>query len=255
MPSGSSAHAKLSRASQQCEALKNDLAVLSDVSSYTLAKDTDLASGRLCFRFDQVPLVPHDLELRIGEVLYNYRCSLDHLIWQLVLSEGNRPTCHHEFPIFKDESEYKSKRVRTRIEGAHPKAIAIIDECQPYNCRSPRDRRRYLWYLHRLNNIDKHRQLLVTRRAIPWRAVGWFGPLEPKFHWLAGPVEVNGELVSVEVPPGVADVQPRFIVKVHFSDLPDDLEASVPVDRIMAGIDSAVDMVFSKLSPFLKMVS
>lgn len=91
MASLNSPKSKLNRAREQRDALNRDISALCDFSSYIIAKDIDNATGNQVYSFKSVPPMPDDIGLRIGEMLYNYRCSLDHLIWQLVLPRGILP--------------------------------------------------------------------------------------------------------------------------------------------------------------------
>jgi len=253
MPPTSSAHAKLTRASHLQEALARDLEVLGAAQSYTIVKDTDSATGYCRFRFSSVPVMPNDLDLRIGEVLYNYRCALDHLVWQLALSKGNQPDEHNEFPIFNNADKYEKAKV-IKLHGLSPDAIAVIDRFQPFQCVLPNDYWWYLWYLYRLSNADKHRQLLFTRRHISTLAVGWFsdGTVKPPIvSRLRGQVDPDQEIVSVLDTTGMNDLTVRPRILVCFSDPPADIRTDMPVHNIMGLIDTAVHEVFARLDGYL----
>ena len=71
--------------------------------------------------------MPPGLEVVIGEMVYNFRCSLDHLVWQLVLSEGATPDHRNEFPIFNDPSDYETaKKRKLNNPGALPTVEALF---------------------------------------------------------------------------------------------------------------------------------
>ena len=55
--------------------------------------------------------VPVQYSIRVGEIAYNLRSALDHLVWQLVQSNGQHPDSYNESPIFR----YKS-RVLDQVE-------------------------------------------------------------------------------------------------------------------------------------------
>src|SRR5664279_2384307 len=47
----------------------------------------------------RLPTPPQMLVVIIGDLLFNVRCALDYLIWQLVLANGETPTRSNSFPI------------------------------------------------------------------------------------------------------------------------------------------------------------
>ena len=75
--------AKFNRAREHVETLRRNLEPFRDLNSYVIASDIDDETGEQIRRFDAVPPMPTGLEVIIGEMLYNLRCSLDHLVWQL----------------------------------------------------------------------------------------------------------------------------------------------------------------------------
>ena len=100
---------KFNRAGEHVETLRRHLSPLHDLESYIIASDIDDKTGEQIRRFENVPPMPVGLEVLLGEMLYNFRCSL-HLVWQLVLSEGNTPNNRNEFPIFKDSVRYEAEK-------------------------------------------------------------------------------------------------------------------------------------------------
>jgi len=81
---------------------------------------------------------------------------LDHLIWQLVAANGGTPGRDHMFPICTFPPTNKAQ-FKDKVRGIDPAAEKLIDVVQPY--RTSDDS---LWFLTELDNIDKHRLLLVT---------------------------------------------------------------------------------------------
>lgn len=41
-----------------------------------------------------------------GDAIHNLRSALDHLVWQLVLAEGNKPDRWNQFPIYADPDDF-----------------------------------------------------------------------------------------------------------------------------------------------------
>ena len=156
---------KFNRAGEHVETLDQQLVPLQDLKSYVIASDVDNETGEQIRRFEYVPPMPVGMEVLIGEMLYNFRCSLDHLVWQLVLSEGNTPNNRNEFPIFKDPVRYEAEKTG-KLRGVSNAIIGIVDKLQPCNSTGIDDYWKPLWDLQVLNNADKHRHLLLTRRAL-----------------------------------------------------------------------------------------
>jgi hypothetical protein len=82
------------------------------------------------------------------------------MIWQLIAHAGHTPPNRSGFPIFHDSKGYEARK-QTMIKGIAGSA-ARIDALQPFH-RGATFQADPLWMLQELNNIDKHRLLLVTR--------------------------------------------------------------------------------------------
>ena len=100
-----------------------------------------------------------DYSIRAGEIAYNLRSALDHLVWQLVSANGKTPDRGNEFPIFLEEADY-SKRARSKLKGTNRHHRELIAGFQPY--QSNNGVGSHLWMLHSICNIDKHRHLNVV---------------------------------------------------------------------------------------------
>ena len=100
-----------------------------------------------------------DYSIVVGEIAYNLRSALDHLVWQLVCHNQETPTSRNEFPIFLSEREYRNKKGR-KLHGVGPAPAASIEGLQPYHTHSPVGA--HLWMLHSICNIDKHRYVNVV---------------------------------------------------------------------------------------------
>jgi hypothetical protein len=156
-----SPNAKFERAREHLNTLEDALQVFCDADSYVVTHVIDRERGAQFWRFDSdPPQLPIYFNVVLGDALYNFRCALDHLIWQLVLLNGNTPTEKNEFPVFKCVKEYQSAKKR-KLRGVSKDAEIIIDRVQPYN-RGHRS----LWALHRLNITDKHRHLYLTNLSM-----------------------------------------------------------------------------------------
>ena len=100
--------------------------------------------------------LPTEWPVAIGEIAYNLRSSLDHLIWQLVIHNGKTPTRNSQFPIFLDKTKY-GKAAKRQVKGVGSHSRKLIEESQPFQENNRAGV--YLWILHSICNIDKHRHL------------------------------------------------------------------------------------------------
>lgn len=100
---------------------------------------------------------PIPLILIAGEVAYQLRSALDHVIYILAKEtpEGSR-----QFPICDSPKEYESRGL-SMIKGVSDSASALIDSLQPYH-RGSDAHKDTLWVLKKLNNTDKHRVIPAT---------------------------------------------------------------------------------------------
>lgn len=244
MASIESPQAKFSRASQQRDTLCRELMSLRDLNSFCITKDTQPDMGYCLYSFSKIPPIPDDIGLRIGEILYNYRCALDHLIWQLVLSAGNKPSNRNEFPIFNNIIEYEHCK-GDKLKGVTDTVVAIVDALQPFNSMGEMDYWKFLWYLQILCNADKHRYLLLTRRTLANKIdFIWSGEGNPVGNYFAVPVEKGATFFRVK-PDMNMQVHPR--IEILFSNAPPDIMNDLPVENILGLIDMSVTEVFRQL--------
>ncbi|MFZ3214152.1 MAG: hypothetical protein WA188_21815 [Terriglobales bacterium] len=113
---------------------------------------------------------PHDgLPVVVGDFLFNVRCALDYVVWQLVLRGGGQPRRSNQFPISRTAKLFEDAVRRGNLDGVPEKAQALIESLQPYHGGNEP-----LGTLAHFHNIDKHQELnLVTAVArdanIEWR--------------------------------------------------------------------------------------
>jgi hypothetical protein len=151
---------QLDRADEQLDALIDELGSWNADVPYELRDKVDPTSK------DRVVTIEVDagalpkFSMLIGECLQSLRSTLDYFAHDLAGSFSGRTLAEPvakgtEFPIFGDRA--MTPRERTRKVGAlDPRAQAKIDRMQPVT-RGPAFGEHPLWWLHELNNIDKHR--------------------------------------------------------------------------------------------------
>ena len=103
--------------------------------------------------------VPPAIPLLIGDALHNFRSTLDHLAYQLVLVGlgTKKPQAHVYFPIARDLATYQAESPR-KTRGMSVAAKDAIDALEPYGG----GKGAHFWGLHELENTDKHRLILPT---------------------------------------------------------------------------------------------
>jgi len=150
---------KLERAKEQINELKTEWDGFFQPGTYIVQFKDDPNTRERTYYLDSVTEIPDSIPLIIGDVIQNLRSSLDHLAHHLVcVGNGDPgPHTHVYFPIAKDSTEYKTMRDR-RIKGMRQDAIDAIDAIEPYGGGAGD----FLWQLHQLNIIDKHRLLLTV---------------------------------------------------------------------------------------------
>ena len=114
--------------------------------------------GMLAVDADE-PDTIYDYAVAVGEVAYNLRSGLDHLVWQLVLANGECPGTWTEFPIFREESAYR-KAAKRKLRGLDGSQLQTVEGLQPF--RDETGIGPHLRLLHEICNIDKHRHLNVV---------------------------------------------------------------------------------------------
>ena len=101
--------------------------------------------------------LPIESRIRIGIIAHLLRTTLDHLVWQLVKHNGNKPGRHNAFPIYKPDFGEKLNvdRMLRGVNKTHKRIILAFSGDPAINL-SP------LWNLRALSNIDKHRHLILV---------------------------------------------------------------------------------------------
>ncbi len=111
----------------------------------------------------------------LGEGLHHLRTCLDHLVYALVARKHDPTICEKEkilFPLFKAVNDFESdRRIGKLREKILPQLIgsselAAIEDAQPYKRNPTNPTADTLYILSQLNNIDKHRIVLVLDQAI-----------------------------------------------------------------------------------------
>jgi hypothetical protein len=167
---------------------KRHLANLEDSIETTLAAEGehfiskfDPQTGQQVYRAHKLPDINPEWSLMIGDTLHNLRSALDHLAWQLVILDGQKPGEQTQFPIRETPFSKKGNLTPTQLTPPIRSAeiVDALEKAQPYQGPDGEPIRpdwNPLLHLSRLNNIDKHRLLLVVSRVLDFGQMWWGGP-------------------------------------------------------------------------------
>lgn len=110
-----------------------------------------------------LPAIPTSFGARFGDAIHNYRCSLDHVAWQLVKHGARWPLSEREmravqFPIYREEARFDGN-VNRLLPGVCETVRAYIKDRHLFVRGTATNRA--LLALAEISNIDKHRELHV----------------------------------------------------------------------------------------------
>lgn len=157
---------KLDHARKHAEKLKEAIRVTPNPAPYQFVREFDAQSGEYAVRMILGPL-PIEWSLILGDALHNMRSALDSLVYRLSVAHLGVPTDREVrrigFPIVDSDDEFDD-RIRHN-QGPYkcdPRVVALIKGMQPYQ-PSEWGYGNPLQLLRDLNNIDKHRHLVLAR--------------------------------------------------------------------------------------------
>lgn len=160
--------AKIDRANCQVDALNADIDEFCLNIKRSIVHEIDRDAGeQMWFYRGATPEVPIEWSIRAGEILYNLRSALDHLVWQLVVANGQKPSKDNQFPILDEEAQWTNRGTQNKLKGVADECKKTIRFLQPFNpmLQLPINGQLRPCYaqvfrtLRDLCNIDKHRHL------------------------------------------------------------------------------------------------
>ena len=104
-------HAKLHRAEQRIRELAVEMDELcGEIQQGIVRKAREDIDEQVWIYQGPTPHTPVEWSITTGEILYNLRSALDHLVWQLVINHGQTPGRHNNFPVTKDSRRWQQER-------------------------------------------------------------------------------------------------------------------------------------------------
>jgi len=163
---------KLKRADFHFDSLKSLIGTFFEAKpdSYWVIPEVDVESSRCLGRIRITREPPLNWSVVVGDYVQNLRAVLEHLIWQLVIANGEKPSSGNAFPLFdqeppQDPCNGERKRWERNVWGVSAEALRFIEFCQPYKAlHGPTGHT--LSALRLLSNEDKHRTLVPALAAI-----------------------------------------------------------------------------------------
>jgi len=256
VPNFEGINAKIKRAANHASSLEADMdRFCIDIRPSIVHEVHEDAEEQAWVFRGETPNVPIDWSVRLGEILYLLRSALDHLVWQLVLANGQEPGPHNAFPIVRNEAAWR-RRARSELKGVSQANVSTIRRLQPIEggIGLPFDVSG-LSRLHALCNIDKHRHLILA-------IVGVYGfrnrHNQPRFDGSSSgrPLQGRGRLGKIEKGSVVLclndarrNFEPDFQINIGFRDIGDSKVTAGTVPNILAECLRAVRGAVGLLTP------
>ena len=192
----------------------------------------------------------------LGDVLHQLRTSLDHLVCALIRRNHSASVCKDAvFPICKDSNDFKtdwriSKGILEPLIGTDE--LALIEFTQPYKRLPNNPTGDRLWILAKLNNIDKHRVVLVLNPTLTYGGnVHIGGHVEP-FSRSKQPIKPGANVLDLGGPfpdePFAVDMQ-RLTPYIVLSET-DGLCDNLSIFPIVRGMISRVNCIIDDFERF-----
>jgi hypothetical protein len=250
--------AKLDWAKHHIENLNAAMRRFHEANPVSTFTKTDLKTGDFTYYVREIPAIPTEIPLILGDALYSLRGALDYLARGLV------PVFDHDtkFPIADSAKNYKSVLGRV-VPRMGKDALEVLDSIHPYKGGNW-----LLWRLHKLNIIDKHRLLLTVCVVNPMRtlrpgeelsatsrlperlllearegrpnliAENLFSPI---------PLKAGDKLLTVTAAESEQEIGFYFAVGIHEPEIAE----GTPLVMLMDFLSRTVTDVIRKLTPFL----
>jgi hypothetical protein len=236
---------KVERAEQHIQNLDVALRAFLDSNPYLTARQTDPERPDfMVYWLSGARPIPPLIPLIAGDALANLRGALDHLAFQLAWLNGTRDDRilkNTYFPIFDDATKYVAE-APGKVKGMSQAAKEAIDACKPYKGGNDA-----LWWLHRLNNIDKHRLLVTVCTLFESVSSEHAHYLSPT-HNCWRPLKA-GDMLTWLPTEAVKDENLQFVFQIAFNEL--EVVECEPVVETLQQMFDLVDHLILSFKPLL----
>ena len=194
MPTLEAVDAKIARARSELRLLRAEIATFCQERARLIVRELVGHGEERWVYHGDTSKAPIDWSIRAGEVAYNLRSALDHLVWQLVKANSECPCAENEFPILGKRNK---KIFAKRLLGVSPAVKDYIASVQPYHPEATTSGdplgqvAEGLPLLNEICNVDKHRHLVVANAH-------WVGFRHLNKHHFVSVAELSGR-VDIEL--------------------------------------------------------
>ena len=221
---------KLVAAHRHIELIRNEHTALIESDDCAVISDLNARAGYLSVKVDCRRPPPPEWSVHVGEALYQFRSTLDHLACLLAEKNGQAVDDITEFPIFLDRADYwnadgtLTTGVKRRIGKLSLEDQAAIEREQPFNRTNGAPADDPLWLLYRLSNYDRHQFFHLVEHAVSTGYAkftpGWFGQhvthVSSNFGPFEGETEVAHYTVAYDGPQVAVQVNSHVTFEVAF---------------------------------------
>lgn len=252
---------RLDRALHHLNSLEAEIAAWVEEGPYRTWTEPDIDSSKKVFCVEVLDTPPPELSLIVGDCLHNFRCALDNLVLELAIAcnEGRPVSSKVEsdsgFPIQVQQDTAKLDKM---LGGIDPCAKTVIQRLQPHTRGIRLAKTDPLWWLNKLNNMDKHRLphlVFFTPRLLSFIAPGDYDTANniELMEW--GPVERRAKIAryaAFDESGAEVDVYLDAKFSVSFGKLRPEGLPGLAVPQILGDIRRRIDRkVLPPLKKFL----
>jgi hypothetical protein len=251
---------RLDRALHHLESLKAEIAAWVEDRPYRTWTEPDVDGGKKVMCVEVLDTPPPELSLIVGDCLHNLRCALDNLVLELAIARNGGPVSSKVesdsgFPVQVQQDTGKLDNMLGDID-EHAKAV--IEGLQPYKRGNRLAKTDPLWWLNKLNNMDKHRLphlVFFTPRLLSFITPGDYDTTNSieLVNW--GPVEHRAKIaryVAFDETGAEVDVYLDAKFSVSFGKRRPEGLPGLPVPQILGDIHRRiVRKILPPLTPYL----
>ena len=259
---------KRNRAYAELEALREEIERWKDADSYRVSHEHDSQSAETIVEATLNEPIPESWAVSLGTFLFLMRSALDHVAYALLVKTGNATQAQLEriqFPIFKDPADFLAATTSSKNGKVPPLQLlpdpvkAILDGVQPYHGKDDLGgttpfERTTLGLLHLLNNVDKHRTLVIVGARVDVAAASHDGFAFVQVNDGGQVSSDDGtELARFVHRPFEAGAKTEFDATLAFDVVLAEpgLPSGYLVEQVVISIFKIVNGILSALEPFL----
>lgn len=156
-------HAKVDRADELRAVIEHEINAYLLGGPFQLRDQVVPDPPRFEVFVESVTPPPPRLGVLVGDFVHNLRSVLNHLVWQLALTQVAEPSRDVQFPI-RTKRGGRASVVETQLRDVPAEAVAVIERMQPYHAENPAGHP--LAELRKLSNEDRH-EVIPEAMSVP----------------------------------------------------------------------------------------